>query len=223
MARTRTPHEVDSEKIKENASTPEIRRFAETFNSILTEKKIHQGDLANALGISTGIVSAYRNGKKEPKLSMILKIADYLNVDCDYLLRGVSSTHLDIYKTTALSEAAINTFKHASGDSRQRWGEVLNEFVTRPWIIDILHKYLFWNIDKIGKWREDIRATGAYAIIPGEYDDLVPLVDSEAGMYTAVEASMLGDALLLAVEGELRELKSKLGERGHNGQHKKGT
>ena len=64
MTRSRTQHEVDSEKIKENASSPEIKRFAETFNSILVEKKIHQDDLAHALGIATGSVSSYRNGKK---------------------------------------------------------------------------------------------------------------------------------------------------------------
>lgn len=209
MARTRVPHEVDVEKIKENASTPEIQRFAETFNSILSGRRIHQDDLAGALGISTGSVSSYRNGKKEPRLSMILKIADYLNVDCNYLLRGVSSDQLDIYDVTALSPGAISQLKNTSPQNRQKWGRVLSDLITHPWILDALHAYLYLNIDRVAKWDEEVRASGGYKATDN-YERRVALADSKRGEIVDVDASVLDDALLLAVEGELRKLKAGL-------------
>lgn len=209
MARTRIPHEVDNETIKENASTPEIKRFAETFNSILIKRKIHQDDLASATGIATGGISAYRNGKKEPRLSTILKIADHLNVDCDYLIRGVSKEHLDIHKTTGLSDAATDTLKYADDKHRQRWAEVLNAIIVRPWILDALHAYLYLNIDRIAKWDEEVRENGGYKATDN-YERRVALADSKQGKTVDIDASVLDDALLLAVEGELRKLKEGL-------------
>lgn len=214
MERTRIPHEVDSEVIKKNASTPEIQRFAEIFNSILSERRIHQDDLASALGIATGSVSAYRNGKKEPRLSVILKIANYLNVDCNYLLRGISSDQLDIYDVTALSPGAISQLKNTSPQNRQKWGRVLSDLITNPWILDALHAYLYLNIDRVAKWDEEVRASGGYKTTDN-YERRVALADSKQGKTVDVDASILGDALLLAVEGELRKLKEGL----KNGKH----
>ena len=78
MSRKRIPHEVDTAAIEENAQSPEMAIFAKTLNALLVEKNVHQDDMARALGISTGSISSWRNGKKEPRLSMIIKIADYL-------------------------------------------------------------------------------------------------------------------------------------------------
>lgn len=203
-----------------NKQVPEISRQIK----LLREKAgLKQRELAEMLNTSRETINMWESGARMIKGDDIVRLAEALNTTCDYLLRGVESNQLDIHKLTALNGAAVSTLRYASEDSRQRWGEVLNALITHPWIIDILHKYLFLNIDKMGKWRDDIGATGAYAIKPGEYEDLVPLVDSNAGLYTAIEASMLGDVLLLAVEGELRKLKGELGKGGANGKHQKGT
>ena len=84
MARTRIPHEVDAAIIEENTKgRPEMTIFAKTLNHLLVEKGIHQDDLAQALGISSGSISSYRRGEKEPRFTMIVKIADYLGVEND--------------------------------------------------------------------------------------------------------------------------------------------
>lgn len=222
MARTRIPHEVDSEIIKKNASTPEIQRFAETFNSILSERKIHQDDLADALGISTGSVSAYRNGKKEPRLSVILKIANYLNVDCNYLLRGVSSEQLDIYDVTALSPGAILQLKNTTPQNRQKWGRVLSDLITHPWILDALHAYLYNDIDSVGRWNgsPNDKFEGKP---PDGYERVVVLTDSKRGGRVFIDSATLEDAILLKVEGDIRRIKERRKEAEKNGKHKKGT
>lgn len=111
MARSRIPHEVDTAVINDNASSPEVSTFAKTLNALLVEKNIHQEDLARALGISTGTISYYRSGKKEPRLSRIIKIADYLNVDCHYLMTGTKAENVTTAREIGLSDAAINKVK----------------------------------------------------------------------------------------------------------------
>lgn len=222
MARTRIPHEVDSEVIKKNASTPEIQRFAEIFNSILSERRIHQDDLASALGIATGSVSAYRNGKKEPRLSVILKIADYLNVDCNYLLRGISSDQLDIYDVTALSPGAISQLKNTSPQNRQKWGRVLSDLITHPWILDALHAYLYNDIDSVARWNgpSNDKFEGKP---PDEYERVVALADSKHGKFVFSDPAILEDAILLKAEGDIRKIKEKRKEAEKNGKHHKNS
>lgn len=109
MARTRIPHEVDAAIIEENTKgRPEMTIFAKTLNHLLVEKGIHQDDLAQALGISSGSISSYRRGEKEPRFTMIVKIADYLGVDCHYLMTGVRAEHYSVANELGLSEDAID-------------------------------------------------------------------------------------------------------------------
>lgn len=109
MARTRIPHEVDDAIIEENTKgRPEMTIFAKTLNHLLVEKGIHQDDLAQALGISSGSISSYRRGEKEPRFTMIVKIADYLGVDCHYLMTGVRAEHYSVANELGLSEDAID-------------------------------------------------------------------------------------------------------------------
>lgn len=108
MAKKQVPHKVSAATIDANTQSPERRVFASTLNSLLADRKIHQEDMARDLGISVGSVSSYRNGLKEPRLSMILKIANYLGVDCHYLLTGVRAEHYTTVPEIGLSSEAID-------------------------------------------------------------------------------------------------------------------
>ena len=116
MSRKSIPHEVDTAAIEENAQSPEMAIFAKTLNALLVEKNVHQDDMARALGISTGSISSWRNGKKEPRLSMIIKIADYLGVDCHYLMTGVQAENYVCSNDLGLSAGVINWLKSITGD-----------------------------------------------------------------------------------------------------------
>ena len=209
MKAKRAAHEVDRATIEENATTPEIKAFALSFNSILESRGIHQEEVARKTGIATGSISGYRNGTKEPRLSRIVKMADALGVDVDRLVRGVSCKHSNIHKVTSLSEKAISTLELASLEKRRLWGEVLSELITHPWILDALHAYFYLDIDSIATWDEDERAKGNYKT-RSEYEKLVALADSKRGQQITIAAASLGDALLLKAEGELRKLKDEV-------------
>lgn len=147
MPRKRIPHEVDTAVIEENAQSPEIITFAKTLNSLLSEKGVHQEDMAQALGISTGSISSYRNGKKEPRLSMIVKIADYLGVDCHYLMTGVQAENSISSKELGLSEEAINAIKEMRENC-----DVLNRILAES----IHFEDVLMDIDKLA-WEESTR------------------------------------------------------------------
>lgn len=60
--------------------------FAERFKNLRIEKNLTQKELSDDLGISKSSIGMYENGNREPNFDLLEKIADYFNVDMDYLL-----------------------------------------------------------------------------------------------------------------------------------------
>lgn len=118
----RTTHRVDEAEIMNNVaaryqSKEKIKQaytFAVTFNDLLDSKGVDQEVIANDLGISFGAISNYRNGKAEPKLINLIAIADYLGVDCNFLMTGVKSEYARVSRVTGLSGKALNELKMLS-------------------------------------------------------------------------------------------------------------
>ena len=79
------------------------------FNRIIKllrkERGITQKQAAEDLGVSQALLSHYEKGIRECGLDFVVRVADYYNVSCDYLLgrsAAVSYTHLDVYKRQPL-------------------------------------------------------------------------------------------------------------------------
>ena len=111
MAKKRAPHSVDPAEIEKNAENLPQLIFAKTLNRLMEERGIDQEKMSADLGLSTGIIHNYRHGKTEPKLASIIKIAEYLHVDCHYLLTGVSSKNVTVSKDLGLNEKSIEVLK----------------------------------------------------------------------------------------------------------------
>ena len=60
--------------------------FSERLKKLRHEENISQQALAKILGISKSSVNMYERGEREPSLETQEAIADYFNVDIDYLL-----------------------------------------------------------------------------------------------------------------------------------------
>ena len=60
-------------------------KFPEKIKDLREEMGISQEKLADELGVSHGIISFWENGKREPKLSNLVLIAEYFGVSIDYL------------------------------------------------------------------------------------------------------------------------------------------
>ena len=63
------------------------KKLGENIKRIRTEKGMTQGDIFRALKLDGGYVSSLENGKRNPTLAMIEKIAGAFGVKSDELLK----------------------------------------------------------------------------------------------------------------------------------------
>ena len=65
----------------------EATKLGLNLKRIRTKKAISQGDIARELGVSRGFVSTIENGKTNPTLSTIAKLAKALNISTNELFK----------------------------------------------------------------------------------------------------------------------------------------
>ena len=58
------------------------------LKAIRKAKKLNQLKVAMDLNITREALSHYENGRREPSLSMLLKMSEYFNVSINYLITG---------------------------------------------------------------------------------------------------------------------------------------
>lgn len=63
-----------------------MARFGERLRQLRTERELSQMELAKQLKTSKSSVNMYERCEREPSLEMLEKIADFFNVDLDFLL-----------------------------------------------------------------------------------------------------------------------------------------
>jgi len=62
-------------------------KFGQNLKRIRTKKKMSQGDIARALDVHRAYISGIENGKRNPTLATIQKLANALGVSADELLK----------------------------------------------------------------------------------------------------------------------------------------
>ena len=62
-------------------------KLGDNMKRIRTKKKMSQGDIARALEVDRGYISNIENGKKNPTIATIAKIAEALKVSPNELLK----------------------------------------------------------------------------------------------------------------------------------------
>ena len=70
--------------------------FSRIITLLRKEKKLSQKQVAGDLGISQALLSHYEKGIRECGLEFLIKIADYYDVSCDYLLGRTPQRYSDI-------------------------------------------------------------------------------------------------------------------------------
>lgn len=64
-----------------------MAKFSDRFRQLRTENGLSQSEMAKQLGcVSKSSVNMYERGEREPSFETLEVIADYFNVDMDYLL-----------------------------------------------------------------------------------------------------------------------------------------
>lgn len=81
--------------------------FGERLTELRENKNLSRQKVADDLGISRASLEYYEKGKRTPDIEILLKLADYFGVTCDYLVKGVSTENVSIHNKTGLSDKSI--------------------------------------------------------------------------------------------------------------------
>lgn len=69
-----------------------MAQFDKILKLLRNEKHMSQQELADALGISKSSINMYERGERQPNFEVLETIADFFNVDIDYLLGRTNKT-----------------------------------------------------------------------------------------------------------------------------------
>ena len=61
-------------------------RFARILQDLREDRDITRKDLATTLNISVSTLGMYEQGRREPNIDMLIKMADYFDVSIDFLV-----------------------------------------------------------------------------------------------------------------------------------------
>jgi len=80
-------YNATSDKMWITIMTEISSKFGQTLKRIRTKKKMSQDDITRALEVDRGYISNIENGKKNPTLATIKKLADALGIPAGELLK----------------------------------------------------------------------------------------------------------------------------------------
>ena len=86
-----------------------MAKFNERLKLLRREAGLSQQDFAKQLGTSKSSINMYERGERQPNFETLELIADYFNVDIDYLLGRTD-------KTTKIIDPSITTIEFTSKD-----------------------------------------------------------------------------------------------------------
>lgn len=121
-----------------------ISAFAERLTALRENKGKKRQDVADDIQISRASLEYYEKGKRKPDIEVLLKLADYYNVTCDYLLKGVKTENVSINEVTGLSDEAIDELQ--KGKNSVFYTTLLNFLINNRVLLKALNSYLLSSI-----------------------------------------------------------------------------
>ena len=91
--------------------------IGERIRKLREGKKLTQQQLAKEMYVKRETVNQWENETRDLKTDYTVKLADYFNVTCDYILRGIKSENVDINRALGLSDKAIDQLIKLSSET----------------------------------------------------------------------------------------------------------
>lgn len=95
--------------------------FSTRFKQLRISKNITQDDIARQLNVSRSAIGMYEQGKREPDFEVLISIANFFDVDLDYLLgrSDISRNNfIPVSKFSSFDKTLISRF-HSSDKLHQ--------------------------------------------------------------------------------------------------------
>ena len=82
-----------------------MQYFGERLKNLRIENQMTQKEVAERIGLVSGSISAYEQGKKFPSVEVLIQLCNLFHVSSDYLL-GLSDS-MDLMKSTLTDRQII--------------------------------------------------------------------------------------------------------------------
>ena len=199
--------------------------FQERLKALRGDSKLQ--DIANEIGISRASLGYYENGDRKPDIEVLLKLANYYHVSCDYLLglTNVDSPDISIRamsEQTGLNERAIGTLLEYQYNATRSPKEAYDDVPTQCKIyLDTLNRILHPTSNIITNISNYL-----YISFDSFYDDdtfsdenlyrhisELGLFDKRLGIAYSEDFDYLSQVFLLMVQKELIQLREEAQQR----------
>lgn len=81
--------------------------FGQRIKALRLQKKLTQAELAQQLGVTKSVISAYETGLRMPSYDILIRLARIFKVSTDYLLGVEARVNLDLSGLTDEEAAAL--------------------------------------------------------------------------------------------------------------------
>ena len=108
--------------------------FSGVLKNLMQEHGLTLKKLADKVGMSKQTISSYCLGNSRPSYELLIKLADYFGVTCDFLLTGVDPQDKKEHQDLGLSGEAIRLLKASDKKSF----DFIDEFLSDPDFYSIL-------------------------------------------------------------------------------------
>lgn len=120
----------------------DLKSIGERIKKLREKTGLTQEGFAEKMLTTRQTVAKWETGRQDFKTQEIIRMADIFHVSCDYLLRGISTEYIDIYKTTGLTEQAVNNIsKTIKLKIEKELPDSSTEYLP---IIDTVNNFLSW-------------------------------------------------------------------------------
>jgi len=94
MKRVDKHFEIIKRQLEEKYSLIKERKMTigERIQQLRMDKNLTQSELAKELGVKRETVNQWENGTRDLKTGYTIKLANYFNETCDYILKGINES-----------------------------------------------------------------------------------------------------------------------------------
>lgn len=112
--------------------------FSQRLRELRIRDNLTQSELAEKVGLSKSAIAMYEQGRRDPSFESQEDLADYFNVDLDYLIGRSDRTTLVMSSTDASPERRFLMDRIAKADGKKlnqykRLMELVDEEETSNW------------------------------------------------------------------------------------------
>ena len=110
-----------------------MNKFSGVLQELRKSRMLTQQELADLIGVSRSRLSMYELGQREPDLVTLEAIADFFNVDVDYLLGHTNKTTvLPQSSITPEEQTLLSRFRRLNRSGRMKVLEQIDDLSSLP-------------------------------------------------------------------------------------------